>query len=319
MLNNALHLIKKLRYIYLLMVLFAMPITSFAQNVTLIYDDNSLYQTNFVNSLSAQLLSNTHVNLTTITTTSLSIETLKKAPSDIIVNVNNDTIKKLIASNIPTTTFHALTTLSRSIGFAPCLPDCKKKLPQHHFFVLDQPPARQLNLIQLINPMFKEVGIVVTEQSKNQLTQLKEIAARKKLTINEHISSSKNVRYQIDNISKSSDIILAIADTDIYNATSLSQILLTSYRYRTPIIGFSKGFIRAGAIAGAVSSIEQLAQHLAESISTFNNTSEPLSNNVIYPKYFNVVSNRSVAKSLNLHLPNDNKLKEKLITYESTR
>lgn len=319
MLNSAFQQIKKLRYIYLLLVLFAMPITSFAQNVTLIYDDNSLYQTNFVTSLSGQLLSNTHINLTTITITSLSIETLKQEPIDIIINLNNDTIKKLIASNISTTTFHALTTLSRSIGFAPCLPNCKKKLPQHLFFILDQPPARQLNLIQLINPMFKEVGIMVTEQSKNQLTELKKIAARKNLTINEHISSSKNVRYQIDNISKSSDIILAIADTDIYNSTSLSQILLTSYRYRTPIIGFSKGFVRAGAIAGAVSSIEQLAQHLAESILAFNNTSEPLGNNVIYPKYFNVVSNRSVARSLNLHLPNDNKLKEKLITYESTR
>ncbi len=304
-------------YTPLLIVLLLMPITSLARNVTLIYDDNSRYQTHFVNSLSNQLLSNTHVNLTTITTALLSIETLKKEPGDIIVNVNNDTIKKLIASNIPTTVFHALATLSRSISFAPCLPDCIKALPNHHFFILDQPPNRQLNLIQLINPTFKDVGVLVTEQSKNQLMPLQKIASRKKLRIHEDVGNSKNVRYKIDAISKSSDVILAIADTNIYNATSLSQILLTSYRYRTPVIGFSKGFIRAGALAGTVSTIEQLAQHIAEAIVELSSSHKPLATSIIHPKYFSVISNRNVAKSLHLHFPNDNELKEQLMTYES--
>jgi len=294
-----------------------MPITSLAQNVTVIYDDNSRYQTNFVKSLSTQLISNTHVNLTTVTTALLSVETLKKEPIDIIVNVNNDTIEKLIASNIPTTIFHALATLSRSISFAPCLPDCTKTRPNHHFFILDQPSNRQLNLIQLINPTFKKVGILVTEQSKNQLTPLQKIASRKNLTINEQIGNSTNVRYKIDAISKSSDVILAIADTNIYNTSSLSQTLLTSYRYKTPVIGFSKGFIRAGALAGTVSNIEQLAQHIAESIVALTSTHKTLTTSIIYPKYFNVISNRNVAKSLHLHFPNDNELKKQLMTYES--
>jgi len=307
----------KLRYALLLIVLLVMPITLLAQNVTVIYDDKSRYQTNFVNSLSNQLLSSTHVNLTTVTTALLSIETLKKEPIDIIVNVNNDTIEKLIASNISTTVFHALVTLSRSISFAPCLPDCTKTRPNHHFFILDQPPSRQLNLIQLINPAFKDVGILVTEQSINLLMPLHKIASHKNLRINEDVGNSKNVRYKIDDISKSSDVILAIADTNIYNATSLSQILLTSYRYRTPVIGFSKGFIRAGALAGTVSSIEQLAQQIAETIIEITSTHKDLTTSIIHPKYFNVISNRNVAKSLHLHFPNDNDLKEQLMSYES--
>ena len=181
------------------------------------------------------------------------------------------------------------------------------------------PPRRQLNLIRLINPAFKNIGIIVTEQSETHLQALKKVANDSQLTINEFITSSTNVRYQIADVSKSSDIILAIADTKIYNAASLPQILLTSYRYGTPILGFSKGFIKAGAIAGTVSSLEQLTSHLAESILDFNNPHSLNTNNVIYPKYFDVITNRNVAKSLNLHFSSDNELKQQLITYESTQ
>jgi hypothetical protein len=282
---------KKASYTATLLVLLMISTSALAQNITLIYDDNSHYQSHFVNSLSSQLLSNTNVNLTTITTALLSIEALKKVPADLIVNVNNDTIKKLLTSNLHTTVFHALATLARSKNFADCLPDCIKALPNHHFFILDQPPNRQLNLIQLINPGFKNIGVLVTEQSKNQLVPLHKIASRKNLRINEDIGNSKNVRYKIDAISKSSDVILAVADTNIYNAASLSQILLTSYRYRTPVIGFSKGFIRAGALAGTISNIEQLAQHISEAIVELTNTHKDLTTSIIHPKYFNVISN----------------------------
>ena len=308
----------KLQWILLAIVLLVMPITSVAQNITIIYDDNSHYQTNFANILSKQLSPNFDVNVITKVATILAMS-ISISSVDTIINLNNDVTKNLIESNIQTTTLHALTTFSRAKGFAPCLPDCTKKLPNHHFFVLDQPASRQLNLIQLINPNFKNIGIVVTNQSIDQLKQLKKIATHKKLIINEHISTSENAHYQIDDVSKSSDIILAIADTDIYNAASLSQILLTSYRYGTPIIGFSKGFIRAGAIAGTVSSIEQLAQHLSETILMSNNINKVLENSLIYPKYFSVISNRNVAKSLNLHFPNDAELEKKLNSYEDIR
>jgi len=303
----------------MLAALFIMPITLFAQNITVIYDKNSQYQTNFLELISKHFLPSEKVNLSTLTTDSLDVEKLKNKLLDIIINLNNATTQQLIESKINTTTFHALTTLSRARGFVSCLPNCIEKQSKQYFFVLDQPPARQLNLIRLVSPSFKNIGVIVTNQSKNQLTELKKLATYKKLTINGHITRSKTVRYQIDDLSKYSDVILAIADTDLYNAATLPQILLTSYRYKTPIIGFSKGFIRAGAIVGAVSSIEQLAQHLAEAISSISNINQPFGTSIIYPKYFRVISNRNVAKSLNMHLPNDHELQNQLMNYESTQ
>lgn len=300
-------------------MLLISPVASWALEVTLVYDENSRYQSSFATIFSTNIASNKNITLSKIPTTSFSVSTLRESLPDIIVNLDNESGEKIMASNLKTSVFHALITVATSRKFAPCLPLCLKSLPLHRFFVLDQPSARQLSLIQLISPTFKNIGVIVTKQSAPQLKLLKESARQKNLIINEHISNSDNVRYQIDDVSRSSDIILAIADTSIYNATSLSQILLTSYRYRTPIIGFSKGFIKAGAIAGTVSSIEQLAQQLAESITHPETLKLTASDNIVYPKYFNVVTNRNVAKSLNLHFPEDNVLKKQLQADENTQ
>ena len=302
----------------LLFAAILIPTASFGQHVTIIYDKNNQYQSRFLKLLSTQLAPQQTLTLSAISADLLSIPNLDKAPIDLIVNLDNETTQSLISSNVETTFFHALTTLSRAKKFVSCLPNCKNKHPNHYFFVLDQPAFRQLKLIQLINPNYRKIGVLATPQSKDLITKIKRIASLNKLIINDYVSNTTDVRYQIDDVSKSSDIILATADTGIYNTASLSQILLTSYRYKTPIIGFSKGFIKAGALAGSVSNIEQLAQHLAEQILQFKTANDFLFDSIIYPRYFDVLSNRNVAKSLNLHFPDDVVLKAQLMADESS-
>jgi len=312
-------LLISMRKLLLTALLLVSPITTFALNITLIHNENSRYQSSFADTLSAKVASNTSIYLFHKRARSLSTDSLKASKADIIISLDGPASKQIIAAQLGVKTFHALTTLSSAKQSVNCLPHCLQSLPLHRFFVLDQPPARQLNLIKLINPAFKTIGVLVTKGKTTQLQRLKELALQNKLIIDEHVSSPEDVRYQIDDISKSTDIILAIADTDIYNASSLSQILLTSYRYKTPIIGFSKGFVKAGAIAGNVSSIEQLAQHLSESITKASTPNLNSIGSIIYPKYFNVISNRNVAKSLNLHFPSDASLKNQLKAYETSR
>lgn len=303
------------RLVFVLLILA--PIPTLAYDIVLVHDDNSNYQRLFTSELSEKLLEQKGITLKTITNASLSIAELKKTPADLIVSLNDAVSERLINANLQTPTYHALTTLARSVRYAPCLPDCLTTLPQHRFFVLDQPAARQLNLIQLIDPNIKNIGVIVTARSSPHLKNLTQLANAKNLTINEYVTDAANVRYQINDISKASDAILAIADTDIYNSSSLPQILLTSYRYKTPVIGFSNGFIKAGAVSGAVSSSEQLVQHLTEYLINLNNSPDAIFDSLIYPKYFEVASNRNVAKSLNLHFPSDEQLKKQLTSNET--
>ena len=305
-----------LKHILLSAILFGYPFITFAENISVIYDKESPYQTDFFNKLSAHLSEVKIVRISTINSTELSPKLIKQQPIDTIINLDSNHIGDIIAFGLEVPTFHAMSTLASARRYAPCLPDCSYSLPQHLFFVLDQPAARQLELIRLISPTFHNIGVIVTQYSAPYLKQLNQLSSYKQLTITEHLSDSANVRFKIDNVSNTSDIILAIADTDIYNSSSLPQILLTSYRHRTPIIGFSKGFIKAGAIAGTVSNVQHLVRHLGEYLLTPVRSKHLQNGNLIHPKYFDVISNRSVAKSLNLYFPSDELLKKQLSAYE---
>jgi len=304
------------KQLLLSVAIFIYSTLSFAQSISIVYNPESSYQTRFLDTLSTYLSSSKITQVNTINSSKLSSSLLQKNLQTTIVNLDSNRIGELIALNLQAPTFHAMTTLASARQYAPCLPSCLNNLAQHRFFVLDQPAARQLGLIQLINSTFKNIAVIVTSYSAPHLKALKQIATKKKLVINEHLTDASSLRFRIDDISKTSDVILAVADTDIYNASSLSQILLTSYRHKTPIIGFSKGFIKAGAIAGSVSNLHQLVQHLGEHLLSPNTAAWLKDGNILYPKYFDVLSNRSVAKSLNIYFPSNEQLKQQLSAHE---
>ena len=302
------------------MVLITLAVTLspsiLAANISLIYDANSHYQQVFLKAFSKQIINEPTLTLTVITTDKLSISELNKSAPRAIISLNKTASRQLLAIKQGIPVFHALTTLSKAKQYATCLPNCLTSLPQHRFFILDQPPIRQIKLIQLVDSSIKDIGVIVTEQSSFFIQPLKEATLKSKLSLNIHLTQASSVRYQIDDIARSSDIILAIPDSRVYNSSSLSQVLLTSYRHGTPVIGFSKGFMKAGAITGVISSLDQLSQHLAESLIPIE--ALPLHpRSFIYPRYFSVLSNRAVAKSLNLNFPNDLELASEIRAYEA--
>jgi len=300
-------------YTVLLSILLTFPLASFAQSIGIIYNPESSYQSRFLSALSTALSVDKTLIISTIDSAQLTTDTLNSPATNTLVNLDSDSINTLISLNHPTPTIHAMTTLANARHYAPCLPLCINSLEQHQFFVLDQPITRQLDLIQLISPSFKDVAVIVTHYSAPHLNDIASLSKKRQQTISQYLTDSASLRFEIDGISKKADIILAVADTDIYNVSSLSQILLTSYRHKTPVIGFSKGFIKAGAIAGTVSNLRQLVQQLSQNLLS---TTEYQKNKVVYPKYFDVISNRSVAKSLNLHFPSDDALKQQLSVHE---
>jgi len=276
-----------------------------AGTVLVVSEKNVKHQNTFLSLLKEQsFLTKEHV-IKSIFLNELSKQKLQSFNPSLIVSLSNNVSKEILSYRINTPTIHALAMLSNSNQLAACLPNCIKKLPQHHFLVLDQPPARQVNLIKLIKPNSKELAIFYTQKSALIAEQFKLREKLTALTIRTYKTEPSSLGYQLDEISKNSDVILAIADTDIFNISTLPQILLTSYRHQTPVIGFSRGFVKAGALASVVSDIPQLVKQLAELISEHENDHFKPYNSIIYPKYFNVISNRNVARSLFLVFPSD--------------
>jgi len=289
-------------------LLFVCAFQALAGTVLVISEDNVKHQETFLSLLKENVpLSKDHL-IKNISLNDLSKQKVQSFNPSIIISLSNKISKEILSYQLNTPTIHALALLSNINKLTPCLPNCSKKLPQHHFLVLDQPPARQIKLIELIKPNSKELSILYTQKS----ALIAELYLRKKQStafkIHTYKTKPSSLGHQLNAISKKSDIILAIADTDIFNASTLPQILLTSYRYQTPVIGFSRGFVKAGALAAIVSDIPQLAKQLAELIRQCSAGHSNLSEKIIYPKYFNVISNRNVARSLFLVFPNDKKL-----------
>ena len=108
-----------------------------------------------------------------------------------------------------------------------------------------------------------------------------------------------------------SDFLLALPDSGVYRRENIRGILLTSYRYRKPVIGFSLAFANAGALAAIYTTPTQNALQAAELVRGLRlpGVVLPLPQ---YPNDFAIAINGTVAQSLELTLPDEPTLRRLL-------
>ena len=279
----------------------------YASTNILIYDEKSAYQKKFFQLLKSKT-KRSNINFIAISSSNLNKQQINEHTPSLVISLDKAAAQNIVDLKLKMPVLHTLLTHADTNKFLTCQLSCEIKNRNNHFFVLDQPPERQLALIKLIKPRTKDIGVIYSEQTTNQIRAIRQSASRTSFNIKPFLIAPDNLGFKINGMAKSSDILLALADSAIYNTTTLPQILLTSYRYRTPVVGFSKGFVKAGAVAGVVSNLNQLATQLSESLLEFESGQPVVSNGTIYPKYFDVISNRRVANSLDLRFPSDSTL-----------
>jgi hypothetical protein len=64
------------------------------------------------------------------------------------------------------------------------------------------------------------------------------------------------------------DILIAEPDTELYNSTTVKPLVLASLEMRLPVVGFSPGFVRAGALVGIYPDFQELGRQAGELAST---------------------------------------------------
>lgn len=159
-------------------------------------------------------------------------------------------------------------------------------------------PADQLQLISLLYKRRINVAVLLSEKNQYLLPLLKASASQSNIDLSiEPVTSEDDINRTLNKVTNAS-VILATPDKEIYNAENIRTILTTTYNHDQVVIGFSAAFVKAGALASTYSSIEEMTEQIAEMLNTFAVTgrlSDPQ-----FPKYFSVVINDSVARSLNL-------------------
>jgi len=184
--------------------------------------------------------------------------------------------------------------------------------------VLDQPYRRQIGLARIVLPEAKNLGILLGTTSNQYEDFLREGAERSGFSVNvEEVASSADLIPKLEKIFVSNDALLAIPDPLVYNRETAQPILLTSYRHQTPVFGYSRSYVKAGALASVFSNAKHLAKQAAE-IAIREQATNRLPPPQV-PKYFSVIINRQVQRSLNLQLGDENVIYQALLKLEASQ
>lgn len=215
---------------------------------------------------------------------------------DLIVTVGQRATQDVAAQNLGTPT---LATLIPRQSFEKIAQ--QRDYRQFSALYLDQPLTRQLDFVRLALPDRTRMGVVLGPESKDALKALQSAAndARLDLAV-EQIRSEDELLPALQRVLADSDVLLAMPDTLVFNKGTVQSLLLTTYRYQNPMIGFSQAYVKAGAMAAVYSTPEQIGKQTGEIVM------RALAGKVVmlpppeHPKYFSVSVNYQVARSLGL-------------------
>ncbi len=176
---------------------------------------------------------------------------------------------------------------------------------------LDQPLSRQVELIRQALPGLGRVGSVVGPDSARELDRLQAaLEGRGLKLVSERVSRDSELFPALSRVMGDSDVFLALPDSRVVNPDTAQNLLLTSYRLRTPVIGYSAAYVRAGAFAAVFSTPAQMAAQAGEIARSFLRS--PTLPAPQYPRVFLVSINRQVARSLGLDPDDDNLIRERI-------
>lgn len=175
---------------------------------------------------------------------------------------------------------------------------------------IDQPYERQFNLTSLIKPEASNIAIALGPNTKEDQTVISNIALKRGVNIKiDDIHPDDNPVFKLQKLISNTDIFLSIPDSSLYNRTTAKWLLYISFKKRIPLIGFSKKYVEAGAIAAVISTPEQIGLQTSEMVNSHKGKHFPEPQ---YPKYFSVVTNPAAAKSLRIALPAGKELTQRL-------
>lgn len=219
---------------------------------------------------------------------------LSKAPK-VVVTLGAAALRTLLASD---TRLPIVAALIPRATFEKVLrePGRKSAGPVYGIF-LDQPFGRQLDLIHLVQPDVRRVGVLWGPDSIGQRHLLQAALAARSWTesagvVGPAVPLGEATRQALEG----ADALLAVADPMVFNSTTVSNVLLASYRSKLGVFAFSPAYVKAGALVALYSTPVQIGAQTADTARVL------LRGGVVgllqYPADFSISVNEHVARSL---------------------
>jgi len=176
--------------------------------------------------------------------------------------------------------------------------------------LLNQPLERYLAFSHhLLN--LKTLGLI-NRSSPALSSRQQKILRKLNLELNQYqlAETNKKLLATVRQLIRQNEALLMLPDQSIFNRDTLKGILLTTYRSRTPVISYSPGHVKSGALAAIYSSPTDIGKHLAKLINQHHEGTLNSNYKVIYAEYYSIATNQRVAHSLGLDLPGEEKLRQ---------
>lgn len=185
------------------------------------------------------------------------------------------------------------------------IPDIKYTSTQSDL-ITRQPACKHLQLIKAINPKWTTIAVLSSINSADTTAELSKCAIQFNFDLNIYaITDETDLLKTLETAVEYNKVLLAIEDPLVYNSRTVKNILLTSYRHRKPVIGYSDSFVQAGAVAAIYTSPETVADDAVRILSEFFDNNWQFKRNIYRPSGFSVSTNAQVASSLEIALPDN--------------
>ena len=182
--------------------------------------------------------------------------------------------------------------------------------PPRSAIFLDQPMERQVAFLLAVLPDTRQVGVLYSTPPP-ELPNLRRLLADKNIRLHDRaVNGAQSLNDALESLLSESEVLFVLPDAGVYNAGTIRNILLTSYRTQVPLIGISQAYVRAGALCAIYSTPNQIAVQTAEVIRHFSESAMLPPGQ--YPKDFEVSVNVQVAKSLNIPIKDADRLRDEI-------
>lgn len=192
-----------------------------------------------------------------------------------------------------------IATLITMEGYREVLSEQKVSRGKHCALVIDQPLPRIARVIRDRLPDVQLAGIIgnpkdssgpIPDNSGQQDPGLQIV----------RIPLGENIHSTIRALSQSGvDTIIARHNKMVYNRNTARNILISSYHFNLPLIGYSSAFVKAGALIGIYSTPESMASDVLRLI---KKTDRCHGGSIFHPSKYTVEVNPHVAKSLGINI-----------------
>lgn len=178
---------------------------------------------------------------------------------------------------------------------------------------LDQPIERSFRMMRAALPGATRAGVLLGPGSIGQLEALRAASKASGITLEvEPVRRSEELLPSLEALSMRVDLILLLPDTLVSSRSSLQLLLLRTYQLHLPVVSYSLQLNQAGTMLALYAAPGQIGREAAARLLAADRKRglhPPASD---YPESFTVAINRSVALSLDIALPPDDLIHQRI-------